>query len=78
LQRLLEPRLAAAARPREELESVAQELQVLGRRLVLDEDDAEWTIYADLPGRNLALWCHWSADGSTQTLRKLEVLWQKM
>jgi hypothetical protein len=77
---VIEPRLAAATDAEAELRAIAEELKALGHPLVLDEDDkaSSWTIYADHPQRNLAIWVHWEEDVTPRKVSSVEVLWQKL
>jgi len=49
----------------------------MGHPLELDENDRDWTIYADRPHRNLAVWVHWD-DAHHMRVAQTEVLWQRM
>jgi len=49
----------------------------MGHPLEVDEDDRDWTIYADRPHRNLAVWVHWG-DADHTRVAQTEVLWQRM
>jgi hypothetical protein len=77
LQTIIAPRLQASTEPVRELERIVAELRVLGHPLELDEDDRDWTIYADRPHRNLAVWVHWNGTDRTSVART-EVLWQRL
>ncbi|HEY1812209.1 MAG TPA: hypothetical protein VGG74_07610 [Kofleriaceae bacterium] len=77
LQAIIAPCLHASKEPVRELERIVAELRVLGHPLELDEDDRDWTIYADRPHRNLAVWVHWNDTGRT-SVAQTEVLWQHM
>ena len=77
LLEIIAQRLLTSREPRRELDDIVAELRALGHPLELDEDDHSWTIYADRPQRNLAVWVHWDNAARTRVGRT-EVLWQRM
>ncbi len=77
LHDIVAPRLLTSREPRRELDDIIAELRALGHPLELDEDDDSWTIYADRPQRNLAVWVHWD-DAAQTRVASTEVLWQRM
>ncbi|MDX2094265.1 MAG: hypothetical protein SFX73_40915 [Kofleriaceae bacterium] len=77
LQEIIAQRLETSREPARELERVVAELRDMGHPIELDENGRDWTIYADRPHRNLAVWVHWD-DVDHMRVAQTEVLWQRM